>query len=97
LVGPLCSGDTLRRRRARHGGFGIGAVIHRHQIPAFVRHLAAADESRTTRSWEERCEVAARLIPELHDAFVGDDWEQRMQAGSTVRTAWSQCLREPVK
>jgi hypothetical protein len=85
--------EWLRSRRR----FGAGAVIRRHQIPSFVRHLASSEAFRTTRSWDERCEVAARLIPALHEAFVGGDWEERMQAESIVRTAWKHCLEEPAR
>jgi hypothetical protein len=83
-------GDARWSRRRR--SFGEGPGIRRHQIPSFVRHLTSAAEFQATQSWEERCEVAARLVPELHNAFVSGDWEQRLQAESIVRTAWSHCL-----
>ena len=83
-------GDAKWGRKRR--GFGAEPGIRRHQIPSFVRHLASAGEFRATQSWDERYEVAARLVPELHNAFVSGDWEQRLQAESIVRTAWSRCL-----
>jgi hypothetical protein len=94
FTGKWFLGDPPEWLRSR-GRSGAGTVIRRHQIPSFVRHLASSEAFRATRTWDERCEVAARLIPVLHEAFVDGDWEARMQAESIVRTAWKHCLEEP--
>jgi hypothetical protein len=92
-TGMWFMGDLPKRRRKRHD-LSTHPEIRRHEIPSIVRLLASSDEFRATMSWDERCEIAARLVPALHNAFVDGDWDQRLQAESIVRTAWSHCLSD---
>jgi hypothetical protein len=93
FTGMWFMGD-LRKRRRKRGDLAGHTEIHRHEIPSIVRLLASSDEFRATQSWDDRCEIAARLVPALHNAFVDGDWNQRLQAESIVRTAWSHCLSD---